>query len=139
VPTRIIASKELTGVHQVTILGGEVFNAVQGTRSTNPPGVGGLAVFDSAQTSTVTADGRTLGDVTPKRFLRAGDVQGGQSGVKHPRAVAVDPVRREVYLGDSKGNDIRVFRIDWQNEPCLIEAVRQPPQRQTTQGHKDHH
>jgi hypothetical protein len=138
VPTRIIASNVLTGVHQVTVLGGEVFNAVQGTRSTNPPGLGGLAVFDTTQTSTLQSDGRKLSDVPTKRFLRGGDVQGGLSGVKHPRAVAVDPVRREVYLGDSKGNDIRVFRIDWQNEPCLVEAVRQPA-RQTNQGHKDHH
>jgi len=36
-------------------------------------------------------------------------------------------MRREVYLGDSKGNDIRVFRVDWQNEPCLSEAVAPTP------------
>ena len=112
-----------------------MLNAVQGTRSANPPGLGGLAVFDSAQTSTLSPDGKTLSDVPPKRFLRAGDVQGGLSGVKHPRAVAVDPVRREVYLGDSKGNDIRVFRVDWQNESCLPETARQTSQG----GHKGHH
>ena len=58
------------------------------------------------------------------------------SGVRHPRAVAVDPVRREVYLGDSKGNDIRVLQIDWQNEPCLSEAVAPTPP--PTHGHDDH-
>jgi hypothetical protein len=47
----------------------------------------------------------------------------------------VDPVRREVYLGDSKGNDIRVFRVDWQNEPCLNEAAKQT--KQPSHGHKD--
>lgn len=125
IPTRIIASKELTGVHQVTVLGTEVFNAVQGVRADNPPILGGLFVFDSSQTSTLSPDGRTLSNVSAKRFLRAGDVHGGLSGVKHPRAVAVDPVRHEVYLGDSKGNDIRVFRVDWQNEPCLSESARQ--------------
>jgi hypothetical protein len=136
IPSRMIASKEVTGIHQVTILGGEVFNAVQGNRSANPPVLGGLAVFDSAQTSTLNPDGRTLSNVPAKRFLRAGDIQGGLSGVKHPRAVAVDPVRREVYLGDSKGNDIRVFRVNWQNEPCLTEAVKQQP---SSHGHEDHH
>jgi hypothetical protein len=48
----------------------------------------------------------------------------------------VDPVRREVYLGDSKGNDIRVFRVDWQNEPCLSEAAAPTPP--PTHGHEDH-
>ena len=119
IPKRIIASKDLTGVHQVTVLGNEVFSVVQGVRATNPPVLGGLAVFDSAQTSTLNSDGRTLTNVPAKRFLRAGNVHGGLSGVKHPRAVAVDPVRREVYLGDSKGNDIRVFRVGWQTEQCL--------------------
>jgi len=96
---------------------------VQGNREGKPPVLGGLAVYDAAQTSTLNPDERTLSDVPVKRLLRAGDLQGGLSGVRHPRAVAVDPVRREVYLGDSKGNDIRVFRVDWQNEPCLSEAA----------------
>jgi hypothetical protein len=74
--------------------------------------------------------------VPVKRLLRAGDLQGGLSGVRHPRAVAVDPMRREVYLGDSKGNDIRVFRVDWQNEPCLSEAVAPTPP--PAHGHDDH-
>jgi hypothetical protein len=58
------------------------------------------------------------------------------SGVRHPRAVAVDPARREVYVGDSKGNDIRVFRLDWQNEPCLSEAVA--PTSAPSHGHQAH-
>jgi hypothetical protein len=136
IPTRIIASKELTGDHQVTVVGDEVLSAVQGNRAGNPPVFGGLAVYDAAQTSTLNPDGRTLSDVPVKRLLRAGDLQGGLSGVRHPRAVAVDPMRREVYLGDSKGNDIRVFRIDWQNEPCLSEAVAPTPA--PGHGHEDH-
>src|SRR6266436_4674555 len=136
IPTRIIASKELTGDHQVTVVGDEVLSAVQGNRAGNPPVFGGLAVYDAAQTSTLNPDGRTLSDVPVKRLLRAGDLQGGLSGVRHPRAVAVDPVRREVYLGDSKGNDIRVFRVDWQNEPCLSEAVA--PTAAPSHGHDDH-
>jgi DNA-binding beta-propeller fold protein YncE len=135
IPTRIIASKELTGVHQVTVVGDEVLSAVQGNREGNPPVFGGLAVYDAARTSTLNSDGRTLSDVPVKRLLRAGDLQGGLGGVRHPRAVAVDPMRREVYVGDSKGNDIRVFRLDWQNEPCLSEAVAPtPPGR----GHEAH-
>jgi hypothetical protein len=112
-----------------------VLSAVQGNRAGNPPAFGGLAVYDATQSSTLNPDGRTLSDVPVKRLLRAGDLQGGLSGVRHPRAVAVDPVRREVYLGDSKGNDIRVFRVDWQNEPCLSDAVAPtpPPER-----HDDH-
>ena len=141
IPTRIIASKELTGDHQVTVVGDEVLSAVQGNRAGNPPVFGGLAVYDAAQMSTLNPDGRTLSDVPVKRLLRAGDLQGGLSGVRHPRAVAVDPVRREVYLGDSKGNDIRVFRIDWQNEPCLSEAVAPtvaPSHSDQAHGHEDH-
>jgi hypothetical protein len=141
IPTRIIASKELTGDHQVTVVGDEVLSAVQGNRAGNPPVFGGLAVHDAAQTSTLNPDGRTLSDVPVKRLLRAGDLQGGLSGVRHPRAVAVDPVRREVYLGDSKGNDIRVFRIDWQNEPCLSEAVAPTPapsHGHEALGHEEH-
>jgi len=141
VPTRIIASQELTGDHQVTVVGDEVLSAVQGNRAGNPPVFGGLAVYDAAQTSTLNPDGRTLSDVPAKRLLRAGDLQGGLSGVRHPRAVAVDPVRREVYLGDSKGNDIRVFRLDWQNEPCLSEAVAPTPPPNNgheAHGHEDH-
>jgi hypothetical protein len=136
IPTRIIASKELTGDHQVTVVGDEVLSAVQGNRAGNPPVFGGLAVHDATQSSTLNPDGRTLSEVPVKRLLRAGDLQGGLSGVRHPRAVAVDPVRREVYLGDSKGNDIRVFRLDWQNEPCLSEAVAPTPP--PSHGHDDH-
>jgi hypothetical protein len=136
IPTRIIASKELTGVHQVTVVGDEVLSAVQGNRAGNPPVFGGLAVYDATQSSTLNPDGRTLSDVPVKRLLRAGDLQGGLSGVRHPRAVAVDPVRREVYLGDSKGNDIRVFQVDWQNEPCLSEAAAPTPP--PSHGHEDH-
>jgi hypothetical protein len=136
IPTRIIASKELTGDHQVIVVGDEVLSAVQGNRAGNPPVFGGLAVYDAAQTSTLNPDGRTLSDVPVKRLLRAGDLQGGLSGVRHPRAVAVDPVRREVYLGDSKGNDIRVFRIDWQDEPCLSEAAA--PTLPPSHGHEPH-
>ncbi len=136
IPTRIIASKELTGVHQVTVVGDEVLSAVQGNREGNPPIFGGLAVYDATQTSTLNRDGRTLSDVPVKRLLRAGDLQGGLSGVRHPRAVAVDPMRREVYVGDSKGNDIRVFRLDWENEPCLSEAVAPtPPPSHGNQAH----
>jgi hypothetical protein len=136
IPKRIIASKELTGVHQVTVAGDEVLSAVQGNREGNPPVFGELAVWDAMQSSTLSPDGRTLSDVPVKRLLRAGDLQGGLSGVRHPRAVAVDPMRREVYLGDSKGNDIRVFRVDWENEPCLSEAmVPTPP---PSHGHDDH-
>jgi len=135
IPTRIIASKELTGDHQVTVAGDEVFSAVQGNRAGNPPVFGGLAVYDATQSSTLNRDGRTLSDVPVKRLLRSADLQGGLSGVRHPRAVAVDPVRREVYLGDSKGNDIRVFRVDWQNEPCLSEAVAPTPP--PSHGHDD--
>jgi hypothetical protein len=136
IPTRIIASKELTGDHQVTVVGDEVLSAVQGNRAGSPPVFGGLAVHDATQSSTLNPDGRTLSDVPVKRLLRAGDLQGGLSGVRHPRAVAVDPVRREVYLGDSKGNDIRVFRVDWQNEPCLSEAAALTPP--PSHGHEDH-
>jgi hypothetical protein len=136
IPTRIIASEELTGIHQVTVVGDEVLSAVQGNRAGDPPVFGGLAVYDAAQTSTLNPDGRTLSDVPVKRLLRAGDLQGGLSGVRHPRAVAVDPVRREVYVGDSKGNDIRVFRVDWQNEPCLSEAAA--PTATPSHGHEAH-
>ena len=136
IPTRIIASKELTGDHQVTVVGDEVLSAVQGNRAGNPPVFGGLAVYDATQSNTLNPDGRTLSDVPVKRLLRAGDLQGGLSGVRHPRAVAMDPVRREVYLGDSKGNDIRVFRVDWQNEPCLSEAAAPTPPQ--SHGHEDH-
>src|ERR1700693_1753929 len=136
VPKLIIASKEMMGVHQVTVVGDEVLSAIQGNRAGNPPVFGGLAVYDATQSSTLNSDGRTLSDVPVKRLLRAGDLQGGLSGVRHPRAVAVDPVRREVYLGDSKGNDIRVFRVDWQNEPCLSEAVAPTPP--PSHGHDDH-
>src|SRR5258708_4084660 len=136
IPTRIIASKELTGDHQVTVVGDEVLSAVQGNRAGNPPMFGGLAVYDATQSSTLNPDGRTLSDVPVKRLLRAGGLQGGLSGVRHPRAVAVDPGRREVYLGDSKGNDIRVFRFDWQNEPCLSNAAAPTPP--PSHGHEDH-
>jgi hypothetical protein len=118
------------------VVGDEVLSAVQGNRAGNPPVFGGLAVYDATQSSTLNPDGRTLSDVPVKRLLRAGDLQGGLSGVRHPRAVAVDPVRREVYLGDSKGNDIRVFRVDWQNEPCLSDAVAPTPP--PSHGHQDH-
>jgi hypothetical protein len=49
IPTRIIASKELTGVHQVTVVGDEVLVAVQGNRAGNPPVFGGLAVYEASQ------------------------------------------------------------------------------------------
>jgi hypothetical protein len=45
-------------------------------------------------------------------------------------------MRQEVYLGDSKNNDIRVFRVDWQNEPCLSEAAAPTPP--SGHGHDDH-
>ena len=113
-----------------------MLSAVQGNRAGNPPAFGGLAVYDATQSSTLNPDGRTLSDVPVKRLIRAGDLQGGLSGVRHPRAVAVDPLRREVYVGDSKGNDIRVFRLDWQNEPCLSEAVAPTPP--SGHGHEAH-
>lgn len=118
IPTRIIASEDLTGIHQVTVFDGEVFCAVQGVRAIHPPSLGGLAVFDSTLTSQLEPDGKALSNVSAKRRLRASDIFGGLSGVRHPRAVAVDPVRREVYLGDSKGNSIRVFPVDWRTEAC---------------------
>jgi len=79
----------------VDAVNNEILVANQGNRAVNPPLLGNVAVFDRLAN----------GDVAPKRFIQ----NVVNSGVKFPRSVWVDTVNNEIGVGDSKGNDIRVF------------------------------
>jgi hypothetical protein len=98
-PLRVITGDAtmLTKVRQLTVdnTNNEIIVASQGERSIDPPELGDVAVFDRLAT----------GNVPPKRFIQ----QVVNSGVQHPRSVWVDAVNNEIGVGDSKGNDVRVF------------------------------
>ncbi len=91
------ASTMLIKPRQVVVdtVNNEIVLADQGDRAVNPPVLGALLVYDRLAN----------GNIAPKRFVQ--DVT--NSGVRHPRAVWVDTTNNEIGVGDSKGNDIRVF------------------------------
>ncbi len=99
VPIRTISGPAtmLFKVRQVTVdtANNEILVANQGNRAANPPIFGNVAVFDRLAN----------GDVAPRRFIQ----HAVNSFVKHPRSLWVDAVNNEIGVGDSKGNDIRVF------------------------------
>jgi hypothetical protein len=84
---------------QVDTVNNEIVVANQGHRAVNPPVLGNISAFDRLAT----------GNVAPKRFLQNATPTAGNSGVRHPRSVWVDPTNNEIGAGDSKYNDIRVF------------------------------
>jgi 6-phosphogluconolactonase (cycloisomerase 2 family) len=91
------ASTGLFKVRQLVVdnTNNEILIASQGDRAIDPPQFGNLAVFSRTAT----------GNVAPLRFIQ----QVINSGVQHPRSVWVDPGNNEIGVGDSKGNNIRVF------------------------------